>query len=224
MRAPEASARELAERLVDTGIPWKMPAPTLATPWATDSWFTSMSYWCRAAKTRASPAVCEKPMSTMARAAMPMVAPLAVTMSRSGSIGRGRPRGTSPTVATPRAVRSSRFDASRPPTTRTRAPGALGTANRSRRIAASATMPTTKDAVWKSPIVPSHEWNSCQTFSPSVSVPLIFANSPTTTSMAAPNRNPVITARDRNWAIHPIRKTAMSRNRRPAAIVTAATS
>jgi hypothetical protein len=29
-----------------------------------------------------------------------------------------------------------------------------------------------------------------------------------TTSMAAPNRKPVTTARDRNWAIHPILKRA----------------
>ena len=42
VRAPADSFSELAERLVDTGIPWNTPAPTLAMPWATDSWFTSM--------------------------------------------------------------------------------------------------------------------------------------------------------------------------------------
>jgi hypothetical protein len=30
--APADSFRELAERLVDTGIPWNKPAPTLAIP------------------------------------------------------------------------------------------------------------------------------------------------------------------------------------------------
>ena len=42
VRAPADSFSELAERLVDTGIPWNTPAPTLAIPWATDSWLTSM--------------------------------------------------------------------------------------------------------------------------------------------------------------------------------------
>ena len=42
MRAPEDSLSELADRLVDTGMPWKTPAPTFAIPCATDSWFTSM--------------------------------------------------------------------------------------------------------------------------------------------------------------------------------------
>ena len=42
VRAPAVSFSELADRLVETGIPWKTPAPTLATPWATDSWSTSI--------------------------------------------------------------------------------------------------------------------------------------------------------------------------------------
>ena len=42
VRAPEDAFSELAERLVETGMPWKNPAPTLAIPWATDSWSTSM--------------------------------------------------------------------------------------------------------------------------------------------------------------------------------------
>ena len=40
--APADSFSELAERLVETGIPWSAPAPTFAMPCATDSWFTSM--------------------------------------------------------------------------------------------------------------------------------------------------------------------------------------
>ena len=42
VRAPADSLSELADRLVETGIPWKTPAATLAIPWATDSWLTSM--------------------------------------------------------------------------------------------------------------------------------------------------------------------------------------
>ena len=39
--APALSFSELAERLVDTGIPWNSPAPTFAAPWASDSWLMS---------------------------------------------------------------------------------------------------------------------------------------------------------------------------------------
>ena len=42
VRAPDDSFSELAERLVETGIPWHSPAPRLAIPWATDSWLTSI--------------------------------------------------------------------------------------------------------------------------------------------------------------------------------------
>ena len=42
VRAPADSFSELADRLVDTGMPWNTPAPTLAIPWATDSWLTSI--------------------------------------------------------------------------------------------------------------------------------------------------------------------------------------
>ena len=42
VRAPADSFSELAERLVETGMPWKTPAPTFAIPCATDSWSTSM--------------------------------------------------------------------------------------------------------------------------------------------------------------------------------------
>ena len=43
VRAPERSLRELADRLVETGMPWKRPAPVFASDCATDSW--SMSIW-----------------------------------------------------------------------------------------------------------------------------------------------------------------------------------
>jgi hypothetical protein len=42
VRAPALSFSELAERLVETGIPWNTPAPMFAIPCATDSWLTSM--------------------------------------------------------------------------------------------------------------------------------------------------------------------------------------
>ncbi len=42
VRAPEWSFSELADRLVETGIPWNTPAPMFAMPWASDSWLMSM--------------------------------------------------------------------------------------------------------------------------------------------------------------------------------------
>ena len=43
-------------------------------------------------------------------------------------------------------------------------------------------------------------------------------SSPITTSIAAPNRKPVTTARDRNWAIQPILSTASRRNSTPTPV------
>jgi hypothetical protein len=74
VRAPDDSLSELAERLVETGMPWNTPAPTFAMPCASDSWLTSMRYLWRVANARASPAVCENPMSTSAKAAVKIVA------------------------------------------------------------------------------------------------------------------------------------------------------
>ncbi len=45
-----------------------------------------------------------------------------------------------------------------------------------------------------------------------------------TTSIAAPKRKPVTTARERNWAIQPIFSTASSTNRTPDASVIPATN
>ena len=56
------------------------------------------------------------------------------------------------------------------------------------------------------------------------SVPVSLGSSPITTSMAAPKRKPVTTARDRNWAIHPILNTARSRKSTPEARVIVATN
>ena len=81
VRAPADSFSELADRLVDTGIPWNTPAPTFAIPCATDSWSTSIRYRCRVANARASPAVCEKPISSSAAAAITITERLCRTMS-----------------------------------------------------------------------------------------------------------------------------------------------
>ena len=75
-----------------------------------------------------------------------------------------------------------------------------------------------------SPSEPIHDASSRQALSPSDEVPVSFGSSPMTTSIAAPARNPVTTAFERNWAIHPIRNRASSRNRTPVTSVIAATS
>ena len=71
---------------------------------------------------------------------------------------------------------------------------------------------------------PSHEPSSRQALSPSADVPVSFGSSPITTSIAAPARKPVITALERNRAIHPRRSSAIKRNSAPVTSVIAATS
>ena len=92
-------------------MPWNTPAPMLAIPWATDSWFRSTRYRCFVANAWASPAVWENPMSSSAKAAMTIVGRFCDTSSIDGTCGSGRPRGTGPTSATPCAPRSSRTEA-----------------------------------------------------------------------------------------------------------------
>ena len=54
-----------------------------------------------------------------------------------------------------------------------------------------------------SPSVRAHDPSSRQALSPSEEVPVSFGSSPMTTSTAAPARNPVTTALERNCAIQP---------------------
>ena len=65
-------------------------------------------------------------MRNRATAATTMVATCVATRSAGGSSGVGRPRGTSPTVATPWSARSNTRETTSPPTTSTSAPGTLG--------------------------------------------------------------------------------------------------
>ena len=83
--------------------------------------------------------------------------------------------------------------------------------------------PTTSVEPLVSPRLPSHERSSWNELSPLTSVPVSFGSSPMTTSIAAPNRKPVTTARERNWEIQPILNTASRTNSRPEARVMPAT-
>ena len=94
---------------------------------------------------------------------------------------------------------------------------------RSPKTTTSETAPTITVARLASPSVPSHDRSSWIGFEPVTSVPVSLGSSPITTSIAAPNRKPVTTARERNCAIHPILNTARSRNSTPDARVIVAT-
>ena len=61
----------------------------------------------------------------------------------------------------------------------------------------------------------SQDHSSCQALSPLASVPVSLGSSPMTTSIAAPKRNPVTTARERNRAIQPSFATTISRKTTP---------
>ena len=99
-----------------------------------------------------------------------------------------------------------------------------GAITRSPKTTTSATPPTSTVARLASPSVPNHDHSSWSGFEPVTSVPVSLGSSPITTSIAAPNRKPVTTARDRNCAIHPILSTASSRNSTPEARVIIATN
>ena len=127
--------------------------------------------------------------------------------------------------APPRARRDRTADeASSPPATSTSAPGTAGARRRSPRITPSAVTPTSRVVQCVSPSEPSHDPSSRHALSPSADVPVSLGSSPMTTSTAAPARNPVTTAFDRKLAIHPIRRSASSRNSSPVASAIAATS
>ena len=89
-------------------------------------------------------------------------------------------------------------DARSPPTTRTRAPGIFGATARNPKMTASETTPTTNVLILVSPREPNHERSSWNGFEPEALVPVSLGSSPMTTSIAAPKRNPVTTARERN--------------------------
>ena len=69
----------------------------------------------------------------------------------------------------------------------------------------------------------NHDHSSRTAFDPDASVPVSLGSSPITTSMAAPNRKPVTTARDKNLATQLIRASAKTRNSRPETTVMPAT-
>ena len=75
-----------------------------------------------------------------------------------------------------------------------------------------------------SPSEPSQDASSRHAFAPSADVPVSFGSSPMTTSIAAPARNPVTTAFERNRAIQPSRRSASARNSSPVTSAIAATS
>ena len=103
-------------------------------------------------------------------------------------------------------------------------PGSSESAKRSPRMTARATRPTSNVVGLRSPRPRTHEANSCQAFTPSAEVPVSLGSSPMTTSIAAPARNPVTTARERKLASQPSFRMATSRNRAPVATAIAATS
>ena len=99
-----------------------------------------------------------------------------------------------------------------------------GATARNPNTTASETPPTSTVTRLASLNVPNHDRSSWRGLEPVTSVPVSLGSSPMTTSMAAPKRKPVTTARERNWAIHPILNTAKSRNSTPDARVIVATN
>ena len=116
----------------------------------------------------------------------------------------------------PWSPRSNSQDASSPPTTRTSAPGTCGATPRSPKTTASDDdADHDRRAVRRRRASPSHDHSSWNELVPVTSVPVSLGSSPMTTSIAAPKRNPVTTARERNCAIQPILSTASEQEQHP---------
>ena len=157
VRAPADSFSELAERLVDTGIPWNTPAPTFAIPWATDSWFDVDPV---AVPGRKRPGVARglrEADQQQRRRRDPDHRQVVADDVEVGKLGRREARAGRLRRARRRGRQVEEADASSPPTTSTSAPGIAGAAKRSPRITASATTPTSSVAQWMSPSVRSHD-------------------------------------------------------------------
>ncbi len=163
-------------------------------------------------------------MRNSATAATAMVAKCSRTRSAGGSSGDGSPRGTSPTVATPWSARSNRRETSSPPATSTSAPGTFGATTCNVSTTARDPAPTANVSQSVSPRPRTQLTISRQLFAPSPLVPVSLGSSPMTTSMAAPNRKPVITALDSRRDSQPSFSTAAPTNSSPVNRVMATTS
>jgi len=91
-------------------------------------------------------------------------------------------------------------------------------------ITTSEMTPTSTVLPWRSSSPTIQLPNFRQAFAPSMDVPVIFGSSPITTSIAAPKRDPAITAFDSSSEIQPILKMASSRNNNPVTRVIALTN
>ena len=155
--APEWSFNELADRLVETGIPWNSPAPMFATTgprFLIDVDLVAVL----GGERRASPAVCEKPIITNATAAS------ATVPAWSHSSARPEPQRWQPAghVADQRHTVLAQIEqpaASRPPTTSTSAPGPAARLA-SPKTTTSATRPTRTVVRFASSRVPNQDHNS----------------------------------------------------------------
>ena len=185
----------------------------------------SIRYRCLAANVRASPAVCENPISTSATAATATVPAWSHSSSTSGRSSDGQPArhvADQRDAALAEVQQPGRQQPADDQHEGARDARARSAAARRRRPATMA--PTSTVARWVSPSVPSQDHSSWNGFEPRDLGAGELRSSPMTTSIAAPNRKPVTTARDRNCAIQPILNTASSRNRTPETSVIPATN
>ena len=191
--APADSFRELAERLVDTGIPGTRrrrlrhpqrhgllvdvdPVPVPRGQRSRVSW------------------VCENPISSNATAAIPDARVVVPDAREIGQFGGGQPARHVLDERHPVGTEVEHGRRKHPRATSTSAPGTAGARKRSARMGASESTPTSSVVQWMSPSNPIHVASSRHALSPFEGVPVSFGSSPMTTSTAAPARKPVITA------------------------------
>ena len=222
--APADSFRELAERQVDTGIPWNTPAPTFAIPLRHGLPVDVDPVPVPGGeRSRVSCGLREPDQQQCDRgdADARVVPP---DDREIGQLGGGQPARHVPDERHPVGTEVKHGRCEQPRDHEHQRAGDGRGQEAEREDERERKHPTSSVVQWMSPSDPIHVASSRHALSPFEDVPVSFGSSPMTTSTAAPARKPVITAFERNCAIHPSRNTASRRNRSPVASVMAATN
>ena len=193
------------------GIAPNRPPPTLASPRASNSRLGTGRGSCGCANARPAAIDSVKLISAMPTAA----GHICRTISSCGQVNDGRPRGTSPTIATPAACSPSNAETTMAAATASSGAGALGRKRSRPKI--NARMPS------DSSTVTSDDCGRCCTIAStsrkkpvlSMWMPSSFGTWSTTITRPMPDLNPVSTGSEMKFATKPSRSTVASTSTSP---------
>ncbi len=189
VRAPADSATGVREALLLMGKPCTKPVAMLAAPSATSSWSGSARVPARPARMRDRTLV--SAIDTSAMAAAPVTMVVRLPRSNMGNVGRGRPCGSGPTVATLQVAAAPVMATTMvAPTTATSTPGILGSQRLKPTMTTMQATPMARSAGLVSPSATPWTKACVSATSPSASIekPKSFGSCPTRTVSAMPSR------------------------------------